>query len=153
MKAQIEPARLRDLPALAQVLWSFTRSTDWMPPARGRALDLALLTRLVLRRRIRLIRDDRGPVAFIARDHDRILALYVHARARRHGLGQALLREAKEKTPFLALWTPVASNVSRRFYAAEGFSTAGFGDGSGNDESLPEVLMIWHAPSGAQEPA
>ncbi|KAA2313173.1 GNAT family N-acetyltransferase [Pseudooceanicola sediminis] len=140
------PARLYNVPALARILWSFTRDTDWMPQVRHRGMDVLLLVRLVLRGSVRLICDDDGPCAFIAREGDLIHALYVHARARRRGHGRALLSEAKATRTLLALWTPVESNTARRFYAAEGFSTAAYGDGSGNDEALPEVLMIWQKP-------
>lgn len=139
----IRPARLRDVPALARVLWSFTRTTDWLPQVRRPSVDLALMARLVWRGSVRLIRDEAGPCAFIAREGEVIHALYVHTRARRCGHGRSLLRDAKAHSATLALWTPLVDNSARRFYAAEGFSTAAFGDGSGNDEALPEVLMIW----------
>ncbi|MBT9383129.1 GNAT family N-acetyltransferase [Pseudooceanicola sp. CBS1P-1] len=148
---RIEPARPRDIPGLARVLWSFTRTTPWMPRARSRAQDLALLGRLVLRGTVRLIRDEAGPCAFIAREGGQVLALYVHARARRRGLGRVLMRDAQTRADWLALWTPAASHEARRFYAAHGFATAGYGDGSGNDESLPEVLMVWQSSRPAAE--
>lgn len=150
----IQPARLRDVPALARVLWSFTRATEWMLQVRRPSMDLALMARLVLRGSVRLIRDDAGPCAFIAREGELVLALYVDARARRCGHGHALLAEAKRQSDSLGLWTPQESHSARHFYAAEGFSTAAYGDGSSNDEALPDVFMIWHTPqTRRQDPA
>lgn len=132
------------LPGLARVLWSHTRAPGH-PRARGRLQDLGLLLRLVRRGELRLIRHRGRVVAFLARREALILALYVHPSARRQGLGRMLLAEAQRQSPALSIWTPQANEAARRFYAASGFVTMGYGDGAGNDEALPEVLMVWSA--------
>lgn len=152
---RIQRARLRDVPALARILWTHTRAPGH-PRARSPLSDLRLLAMLVRRDEVRLIRDARGPAAFLARRDQAIHALYVHARARRTGLGRTLLAEAKRACPALSIWTPQDNHAARRFYAAEGFQTMGYSDGSHNDETLPEVLMIWsaapHRPDPARDP-
>lgn len=152
----ITRARLRDVPGLARVLWSHTRAPGH-PRARSPLADLRLLARLVRRDTVWLVRDRRGPAAFLAQRDQQIQALYVHARARRAGLGRALLRRAKDAQAALSIWTPQNNHAARRFYAAEGFVTMGYSDGQGNDEALPEVLMIWsaapHVPTSRQEVA
>ncbi|MBR9763197.1 MAG: GNAT family N-acetyltransferase [Rhodobacteraceae bacterium] len=138
------PARIWHLPALARVLWSHTRADDH-PRARSRLSDLVLLNGLRRRDTLRMVRHGGRITGFLARRDGLILALYVSPGARRRGLGRALLREAKAQTAALSIWTPQDNAVARRFYAAEGFVTMGYGDGSGNDEALPEVLMVWSA--------
>ncbi|MGI3166143.1 GNAT family N-acetyltransferase [Pseudooceanicola sp. 200-1SW] len=149
-------ARLRDVPGLARVLWSHTRAPGH-PRARTALADLRLLARLVRRDTVWLIRDSRGPAAFLAQREQQIHALYVHARARRAGMGRALLHRAKASQAALSIWTAQDNHAARRFYAAEGFVTMGYSDGRGNDEALPEVLMIWsatpHVPQSRQEAA
>ena len=137
-------ARLWHLPGLARVLWSHTRA-EGHPRARSRRQDLALLTRLIRRKEVRLIRHKGRTIAFLARREALILALYVHPSCQRQGLGRALLAEAQSHSPALSIWTPQANDSARRFYAASGFVTMGYGDGTGNDEALPEVLMVWSA--------
>nr|WP_254871606.1 GNAT family N-acetyltransferase [Pseudooceanicola sp. HF7] len=114
---------------------------------------MTLIARLIKRGAVRLIRDAKGPCAFIARDDTVIQALYVHSRARRHGHGRRLLRDAKARAPSLSLWTYEAAHIARHFYACEGFTPAAWGDGRGNDEHLPELLLLWTAPSRQTEAA
>ncbi|QPM90157.1 GNAT family N-acetyltransferase [Pseudooceanicola algae] len=140
---------MRDTYAVARVLWDYTKTEGWLPARRSPAQDLLLLARLIRRGAVRAIRDAEGICAFIAREDSRIQALYVHSRARRRGLGRQLLRDAKSASPELALWAYQASNAARGFYAAEGFAPAAWGDGRGNDEDLPEVLMLWRRPHAA----
>ncbi len=148
--AKIRTARLTDTFGLARVLWDHTRGPEGLPNVRSRRQDLLLLARLVRRGAVRLIADSRGPCAFIARNRDEIHALYVHSRARRLGLGRALLRDAKQARLRLALWTPTGAAIARHFYAGEGFRPMGYGDGAGNDEALPEVFLLWEAPGADQ---
>lgn len=139
------PARLWHVPRLAGILWAFGRSAPWLPQVRARRTDLRLMTQVTRRGWVRLLRDRRGPAAFIARDGARIHALYVHPRARRRGLGRALLAEAKAEAARLELWVAEANDSARAFYAAQGFAEARRGFGEGNDERLPDILMVWQA--------
>lgn len=137
------PARIRHLPRLLGILWAFTRATPWLPQVRSRRADAWLMGRIVRRGWVRMIVDAQGPAGFIARDGARILALYVHPRARGRGLGRALLREAKAQSSRLELWVLEANTAARRFYAAEGFAEVLSGYGLGNDENLPDICMVW----------
>lgn len=137
-------AQIRDVPHLAGILWSFTRATPWLPPARTRLTDLHLMTQVTRQDWVRLIRDAHGrPTGFIARDKSRIHALYIHPRARGQGLGQRLLDDAKAQVPQLELWVLQANTDARHFYAAQGFIEQARSPGEGNDENLPDILMAW----------
>lgn len=138
--------RLWHVPRLTGILWAFGRSVPWLPRVRARRTDLRLMTAVTRRGWVRILCDRRGPAAFIARDGGRIHALYVHPRARRQGLGEALLTEAKAEVARLELWVAEANEGARAFYAAQGFAEARRGQGDGNDENLPDILMVWSGP-------
>ena len=143
LRPEIRPARLWHVPKLARILWSFTRRTPWLPTVRTKGDDLRMMTRITRRGWVRLVRDHKGPAAFIARDGQMIHALYVHPRARRSGLGRRLIDEAKAGSDRLEIWTLQANRDARAFYAAQGFSEAGRSDGRSNDEYLPDIRMVW----------
>ncbi len=105
--------------------------------------DLRLLVQIIRWGWVQIVRDQRGPAGFIARDGSRIHALYVHPNARGRGLGQTLLDEAKKHMPRLELYVAQANCPARHFYTSQGFSEAARGNGAGNDENLPDILMVW----------
>ncbi|MWB79539.1 GNAT family N-acetyltransferase [Pseudooceanicola sp. 216_PA32_1] len=142
-RPEVRRARLWHVPRLARILWSFTRTTPWLPRVRTKGDDLKMMTRITRQGWVRLARDAKGPAAFIARDGQVIHALYVHPRARRQGLGRRLLDDAKARADRLELWTLQANREARAFYAAQGFAEAGRSDGRGNDEYLPDIRMVW----------
>lgn len=139
-------ARLWHAPQLTGILWHFARQADWLPQVRSRRTDLHVMSAVIRRGWVRILRDRRGPAAFIARDGARIHALYVHPRARRNGLGRTLLAEAKGQSAWLELWVAEANTPARRFYRDEGFVEARRGIGQGNDENLPDIQMVWSRP-------
>lgn len=136
-------ATLGDLPSLTRILWDCSRVQADMPQVRTRLTDLLLLIRITRRGWVRLICDDTGPAAFIARNGTRIHALYVHPRAQGQGLGRALLRDAQAAAPQLDLFVLQANLKARRFYMCHGFAQRALGDGAGNDENLPDLHMVW----------
>ena len=144
------PAHLGHLPHLLAILWAFTRVTPWLPRVRSHAYEAWLMGRIIRRGWVRVIRDAQGPAGFIARDGARIHALYVHPRARRRGMGRDLLRDAKSGCARLELWVAAAYLPARRFYAAQGFDEVLCSQGLGNDEGLPDVLMVWSGEGRAR---
>lgn len=137
------PARatLWHMPRLLAVLWAFTRGTAWLPRTRPRWVDAYLMGRIIRRGWVRHV----AGAAFIARDGARIHALYVHPVRRGQGLGRALLDDAKSGCTRLELWVLARNTAARRFYAAQGFEEVLCGRGMGNDENLPDILMVWEA--------
>jgi len=134
-------ARLWHMPQLLGVLWAFTRHTAWLPCRRPRRVDVALMARIIRRGWVRQV----AGAAFIARDGSCIHALYVHPAWHRQGLGRALLDEAKRGCARLELWVLAQNTAARQFYASQGFKEVLGGRGMGNDEGLPDILMVWEA--------
>ena len=122
-------ARLRDVPRLTSILRGFTRQTPWLPKTRSLRTDLHLMARITRAGWVQIMRDPRGTAGFIARDGACIHALYVHPRARRAGLGRALIADAQARAAQLELWVAEANTPARAFYAAHGFIEVGRGCG------------------------
>lgn len=146
----LAPARLWHLPRLAAILWHFTRTTPWLPIVRTRIDDLRVLAGIIRRGWVHLVRDAGLPVGFIARDGTRIHALYIHPCAQGRGFGGMLLNQAKTQSDQLELWVVEHNLPAREFYAAQGFAEVAPGYGSGNDEKLPDILMVWTAKQKGQ---
>ncbi|SLN17853.1 putative N-acetyltransferase YjaB [Roseovarius gaetbuli] len=145
------PARLWHLPHLAVILWRFTRETPWLPQVRTRREDLRTFFRVIRWGWVRVLKDGDGVVGFIVRDGRRIHALYVHPDQRGKGIGRALLAEAKAEVEALDLWVLEANTKAQAFYGANGFIECGRSPGYGNDENLPDILMVWTSEEGAAE--
>jgi GNAT superfamily N-acetyltransferase len=67
--------------------------------------------------------------------------LYVQPGWERRGVGSTLLAEALKTLPRpVRLYTFEQNQGARRFYERWGFVAIRFGDGSGNEEGVPDVL-------------
>lgn len=77
---------------------------------------------------------------FIAWREGWIDQLYVEPAAQGQGLGPALLAKALEDGSERRLWTFQRNARARAFYERHGFTAERFTDGSGNEESEPDVL-------------
>lgn len=70
--------------------------------------------------------------------------LYVAPGQAGGGIGATLLAHARAKLgPPLRLYTFQANVHARSFYERHGFKAIAFGDGSGNEEGLPDILFEW----------
>jgi ribosomal protein S18 acetylase RimI-like enzyme len=70
--------------------------------------------------------------------------IYVHPDFHGRGLGTALLDKTKELRPNgFTLWTFPANEQACRFYERHGLRAIEYGDGSGNEEGVPDVRYEW----------
>jgi ribosomal protein S18 acetylase RimI-like enzyme len=70
--------------------------------------------------------------------------LYVHPDYQRRGLGSQLLEKTKALRPEgFTLWTFPHNESACRFYERHGLTVSARGDGSGNEEGLPDVQYEW----------
>ena len=93
-------------------------------------------------------------VGFLALDGPLITNLYLRPDHRSRGIGSALLEEAKRQRPDgLELWVFEPNRGAIRFYERHGFITERQSDGRGNEEKVPDRLMIWRPrPAGVLSP-
>ncbi|SFA76061.1 L-amino acid N-acyltransferase YncA [Poseidonocella pacifica] len=136
----IRPARQTDATAVAAILSDYTDGTEWLPRVHSRAQDISHAAELIARGPM-YVASETNVQGFIAWDGPRVQALYVAEAARGRGVGKALLDRVKQRHGWLTLWTLEANEGARRFYAREGFAV--LARGTGNDEGLPEVQLLW----------
>ncbi|MEO0774638.1 MAG: GNAT family N-acetyltransferase [Pseudomonadota bacterium] len=86
-----------------------------------------------------------GQIAgFMTLDGEEVEHLYLDPDMTRSGIGSALIAFAKAQSPGRLVLTCFAQNQpARRFYEAHGFHAVSFGDGTGNEESAPDVVYEW----------
>ena len=74
--------------------------------------------------------------------------LYVHPERQRRGVGAQLLGVAKRQRHLLRLYTFESNEPARDFYEKHGFKAIAFGDGSANEEGVPDILYEWTGAKG-----
>ena len=144
----LRPAEARGALRIAAILSDWIDATEWMPRIHSRADDREHAAHIIAQMDVRVICRRRllRPalvVGFLARRAHFIHALYLAPEARGRGLGSALIEDAKAESPHLELWCFQANHPARAFYGARGFEVVEIGDGSGNDEKLPDLRLTW----------
>ena len=80
----------------------------------------------------------------VIRGEDDLFLLYLEPSETGRGIGTALLEHAKRERPRgFTLWTFQENEGARRFYERHGLRAVAFGDGSGNEEGVPDVQYSW----------
>lgn len=143
MRISLRPATIDDAGAIARILRASMSSHDWMPTLHTPDEDLAFIRDMVLpSHRVTVAMVDELVVGFIAVKGEWIDHLYVDPNHFGHGIGKALLAEATTGMDEVKLHTFQQNVGARRFYEREGFVAEAFGDGSGNEEGMPDVLFV-----------
>src|SRR5579864_3577292 len=91
------------------------------------------------------VAEDAGRViGFAAIGETTLGHIYVHPDFHGRGFGTALLDKTKELRPSgFTLWTFPANEGACRFYERRGLRVIEYGDGSGNEEGVPDVRYEW----------
>ncbi|MGJ5618478.1 GNAT family N-acetyltransferase [Sulfitobacter sp. MF3-043] len=139
----LRPARTTDAGTVGAILSEFAETTSWMPSLHTRAENIAHAGHLIDRGWVTVAEHDGGVVGFIASDGTEIDALYVTRSVRGHGVGSALLDDARAKAAHLSLWTFQVNVRACAFYERHGFVEVARTDGSNTDEKLPDVRYEW----------
>jgi len=137
----LRPAEPGDAADLARILGDWIAEVPWLPKLHSREEDLAFLRELLQTHEVTVW--GRPATGFLARRGEEITALHVAAEARDAGVGSALMAAAKAASPILRLWVFQANTPALRFYARQGFVETEHGDGSGNEEGLPDLALNW----------
>ena len=144
---KITDADASDVSTLAGIIGDWVRETDWIPVLHSRDEDEGFVATLLGTHKVRVARKAADRLGFLARQRGRVQALHVAAEARGLGIGKALLDELKAAEFEIDLWTFQANQRALAFYRREGFSEVVRTDGSGNEEGLPDVRLIWRRGS------
>ncbi len=76
--------------------------------------------------------------------------LYVRPDWQGRGVGSALVQVLQALRPSgFGLWVFVSNTGAQSFYARHGFVEVGRGDGSENEEQVPDIEMCWSGPAQA----
>ena len=91
------------------------------------------------------VAEEDGRVVGLAAVGDRKLGhIYVHPDYQNRGIGSQLLDQVKALLPDgFTLWTFPNNEGACRFYERHGLQVSARGDGSGNEEGLPDVQYEW----------
>ncbi|SDI39914.1 GNAT family N-acetyltransferase [Alloyangia pacifica] len=147
MSPLLRPARSTDAGSLGEMITRAVEARDWKPVLHSAAEDIAHAGTMIERGWVTVAEDGPGAVVgFLAREGSYVHALFVAPGAQGRGVGRTLLEDAQRRAARLELWTFVANARARRFYERAGFAVTRRGDGSANEEGLPDLFYVWEAP-------
>lgn len=137
----LRPAKANDADDIARILRAALAAFDWMPQLHTPDEDLGFVRHVLIAHQAVTVAITEGRiVGFIAVDGPWIEQLYLDPDWTGRGIGSRLLEHATAMLTHVKLHCFQANAGARRFYERHGFAAAAFGDGSGNEEGLPDVL-------------
>lgn len=134
-----------DAPAIAKVFEaSRTDALPYLPVLHSDQEDIRFFAGLIDTAVVWVAEEDAQIVALLVINGDFVDHLYVVPTHQGRGIGSRLLELAKSGSAgHLRLYTFQRNQRARSFYERRGFVAIEFGDGSGNEERLPDVLYEW----------
>lgn len=139
---ELRPATPEDAPVCVMIMTAWIEETRWMPRLHSDASMIAYWGGRLAMAEGWVVVEAQEVVGFCVRDEGFVTALYVHADARRRGVGKVLLDRAKKDRDQLDLWLFVPNGEARAFYIREGFTEIRRTE-EDNEEGLPDILMRW----------
>jgi ribosomal protein S18 acetylase RimI-like enzyme len=142
----IRRARPEDADGIAETFnESFETLLGFLPDLHDRQGRARFITQVVPRDHELWVAEEEGRVVGFAAIGERTLGhIYVRPAHHGRGIGSALLEKTKELRPAgFTLWTFPANESACRFYERRGLRPMEYGDGSGNEEGLPDVRYEW----------
>jgi GNAT superfamily N-acetyltransferase len=139
---RVRAALSQDHLACAAIKNAWIDATTWMPRMHPHADVVRHYRDTVFPQKRVLVAVEDGVVGYAVQDGAAVTALFGAEAARRRGVGAALPDRLKEGSDRLRLWTFVANEGARRFYAREGFAEVRRSPGD-NEEGLPDTLLEW----------
>jgi len=137
-------ASVDDAAACSAILHEWIYENEWFPNRAPESASEQSMRHRIKNGTVYIEQNRAGIDGFIAFSNGYLDCLYLTPEARNRGLGKRLLSIAKDENPEgLSLWV-LKENISAvRFYAREGFREIASGDGSDNEEGLPDIGMEW----------
>ena len=142
-KVTLRPAIGSDAAAIATMMRASLNAFDWMPVLHAPEEDLFFICDMVLpRQQVTVAEAGSEIVGFIAVSGDWVEQLYLDPAWTGRGIGSRLLIDATAALPVVKLHCFQANTGARRFYERHGFRAEEFGDGTTNEEGLPDILYV-----------
>ncbi|SDG42225.1 GNAT family N-acetyltransferase [Sulfitobacter delicatus] len=141
--ATLRAAQPLDAGAVGEIMTDFARDTNWLPRIHTAAEDIAHADAMIARGWVTVAEQGGQIAGFAACTEGELDALFVAEGARGQGVGSALLNRLKARHPALTCWTFQANAPAIAFYRQHGFAETARGDGSANDEGLPDLTLQW----------
>jgi GNAT superfamily N-acetyltransferase len=139
----LRPAIGSDAAAIAKIMRAALGSFNWMPVLHTPEEDLFFIRDIVLpRQQVTVAEAGEAIVGFIAVSGEWVEQLYLEPAWTGQGIGARLLARATAGMPAVRLHCFQANSGARRFYERHGFRAESFGDGSANEEGLPDILYV-----------
>lgn len=146
----LRPATTEDAAAIARVMRAALLSFEWLPTLHTPQEDLAFISNIVLPHQDVFVALGGGSiVGFIAVKDDWVEQFYLDPAWTGRGIGTSLLRLATDGQAEIRLHCFQQNAGARRFYERHGFEASAFGDGSNNEEGLPDILYVRRQPARA----
>ncbi|PBC06925.1 GNAT family N-acetyltransferase [Mesorhizobium sp. WSM3859] len=139
----LRPALGSDAAAIAKLLRTSLNAFDWMPVLHTPEEDLFFVRDILLPgQQVTVAVTREKIIGFIAVNGDWVEQLYLDPAWSGQGIGSRLLAQASAVMPLIKLHCFQANATARRFYERHGFRAEAFGDGSANEEGLPDILYV-----------
>ena len=140
----IVPATVSDAAACSAILHEWIAENTWFPNHAPESASEQAMRERIENGSVFVSKNQGETEGFVAFSNGYLDCLYLMPEVRNKGLGKVLLQRAKESNPRgLGLWVLEKNQDARRFYAREGFVETARGDGSDNEENLPDIRMDW----------
>lgn len=145
----LRAAQPTDAGTTGVIMWTFQDQTDWMPDLYSCAQTIAFCGAMIDRGWVTVATTDHRVIGFLAQENGYVHGLYLDPSHRGQGVGRLLIHHAKACADRLELRVAQHNVIAKRFYRRAGFTETARGDGSENDESLPDVHFVWRTEVSA----
>lgn len=138
-KVTLRPAVDADAAAIARTMRASLNTFAWMPVLHTPEEDLFFVRDILLpKQHVTVAVAGERIVGFIAVNGDWVDQLYLDPAWTAQGIGRRLLSQATVSMPLCFQ----ANTGARRFHERHGFRAEALGDGSNNEEGLPDILYV-----------
>ncbi len=136
----LRPATDADAGTLAAI-HRRARESAAIPNLHSRTSIRRFLLRTIQQSQVMIACRDGAPVGYAALHNGWLDQLYIHPDHHRLGIGTTLLAWARRDTPGLRLYCFAHNARARAFYRSHGGVILSEGDGTDNEEGLPDLLI------------